>query len=501
MEDWPFPIFLVDNQTMVHTLIHECYKKFNEPRGEEPREWPLCAIELISHMIAAVDTKTCQRRNDLINIFAPTLVCDPMGDQNIFHLNSQVDFTKEKFADKSVLLLSARLDTVNLFDKVETGLDSPTSSIVTLLSAAELMYRSGTLANEDKKVLFALLNGESFDYIGSSRMAYDIKQNQFPAKRQERQVSDDQDSKLQWPNLDFKSILAHVELGQVISHQNANLFAHVHNTFNDQQTLDDLVAEGQKVGLSIVKTPKKVLPPSSIQSLLKEDPNVPGILLSNFDESFTNKYYHSLYDNSSVQDFQVSHLIKVSETIAQFAYGQLNVPIPQDFRADEELISDLIECYTVTAQCKLFKAMTSTDFNQASNLPDYPYPQYVGVDRSKTYHTLFTYRLLVYLTSQPLEGRYSTSNCTAPDNQTVYDLIFMNGLEVPNWWNGTKEECDSSSECGYCYNTTAWLAEAKSPGITLGQKSTFYPKIHLSEISIFTKFTFLKCHFSKNSPF
>ena len=185
------------------------------------------------------------------------------------------------------------------------------------------MYRSGTLANEDKKVLFALLNGESFDYIGSSRMAYDIKQNQFPAKRQERQVSDDQDSKLQWPNLDFKSILAHVELGQVISHQNANLFAHVHSTFNDQQTLDDLVAEGQKVGLSIVKTPKKVLPPSSIQSLLKEDPNVPGILLSNFDESFTNKYYHSLYDNSSVQDFQVSHLIKVSETIAQFAYGQL----------------------------------------------------------------------------------------------------------------------------------------------------------------------------------
>ena len=140
--------------------------------------------------------------------------------------------------------------------------------------------------------------------------------------------------------------------------------------------------------------------------------------------------------------------------------------------------------------------MTSTDFNQASNLPDYPYPQYVGVDRSKTYHTLFTYRLLVYLTSQPLEGRYSTSNCTAPDNQTVYDLIFMNGLEVPNWWNGTKEECDSSSECGYCYNTTAWLAEAKSPGITLGQKSTFYPKIHLSEISFFTKFTFLQSHFS-----
>jgi len=337
------------------------------------------------------------RRNDLINIFAPTPVCDPMGDQNIFHLNSQTDFSKKKFADGSVLVLSARLDTVNLFDKVEVGLDSPTSSIITLLSAAELMYRSNTLENEDKKVLFALLNGESFDYIGSSRMAYDMKENQFPAKRQDDEnVSDERALKSQWPNLDFKSILAHIELGQVISHENANLFAHVHNTFDDQNTLEALVNEGQKVDLSIVKTPKKVLPPSSIQSLLKEDTSVPGILLSNFDESYT-------------------------------------------------------------------------DFVKPYNLPDYPLPQYVGVERSKTYHTLFTHRLLVYLTSKPLEGQYSTSNCTAPNNQTVYDLIYMNGVSPPSWWNGTKEECEMSSECGFCYNTTAWLAPAVSPAFIINE--------------------------------
>ena len=35
---------------------------------------------------------------------------------------------------------------------------------------------------------------------------------------------------------------------------------------------------------------------------------------------------------------------------------------------------------------------------------------------------------------------------------------------------------------------------------TLGQKSTFYPKIHILKIPIFTKFTFLKYHFSQNSP-
>ena len=36
---------------------------------------------------------------------------------------------------------------------------------------------------------------------------------------------------------------------------------------------------------------------------------------------------------------------------------------------------------------------------------------------------------------------------------------------------------------------------------TLGQKSIFYPKIHILKIPIFTKFTFLKSHFSQNSHF
>ena len=36
---------------------------------------------------------------------------------------------------------------------------------------------------------------------------------------------------------------------------------------------------------------------------------------------------------------------------------------------------------------------------------------------------------------------------------------------------------------------------------TLGQKFTFYPKIHILKIPIFTKFTSLRSHFSQNSPF
>ena len=94
-------------------------------------------------MTAAVDTKTCQRRNDLVNPFSPTLIWDPMGDQNIFHLNAgtELDLTKDRFDDESVLIVSARLDAISLFDQLEVGFDSPSLGIVTLLAAAEILNK------------------------------------------------------------------------------------------------------------------------------------------------------------------------------------------------------------------------------------------------------------------------------------------------------------------------------------------------------------------------
>ena len=45
--------------------------------------------------------------------------------------------------------------------------------------------------DDGKNVLFALLNGKSFDYIGSSRMAYDMQKDQFPSKTYQRISTED----------------------------------------------------------------------------------------------------------------------------------------------------------------------------------------------------------------------------------------------------------------------------------------------------------------------
>ena len=107
-----------------------------------PRSWPLCAAELKSHMISSVDTTTCLRRNSFTNPFSPTNFCDRMGDRNVFHMIHQENVTDlDRYPDQSVLMVSARLDGVNIFDKMEVGYGSPTSSIVTLLATAELLNR------------------------------------------------------------------------------------------------------------------------------------------------------------------------------------------------------------------------------------------------------------------------------------------------------------------------------------------------------------------------
>jgi len=479
LEDWSFPIFLIDNPKSVQELILECYER-NKPLLDEPREWPLCAVELKSHMTAAVDTKTCRRRNRLVNPFSPILICDPLGDQNVYHLNigSDVDESKERFDDKSVLIVSARLDAINLFDKLESGFDSPSLGIVTLLAAVQILNQNEKFkVQEGKNVMFTFFNGESFDYIGSSRMMYDMQNNKFP-----EEISSSDEPKKQWPLIDIESISAHIELGQLFNTDKSNeIFAHIDSQFDDEDLLNLVKSEGNSRGLNVKDSSSEVLPPASVQTTLKvSNKSIPAIMLSNFDQSYTNNFYHSLYDTAKTFEYDhedqnsdlVKHLAKISETVAKVVFEKVGDKSQTiQFNADTTLINDLIQCYTVSPQCELFASVSSADFVPMSRLPKKPLPQYVGVDRSQMYNTLFTYRLLGYLSSakQPLDGaaNYSLENCTAPENQSVYDYIFMSGTEPPPGFNGTMEDCRNTLGCGYCYNITAKLIKAVSPAFEI----------------------------------
>ena len=112
------------------------------------------------------------------------LFCDPLGGSNIFNTLLEIS-KKESITNNSVVVLSARLDSFSMFDNLSPGADSALTSVVTLLSVANTLAKIKSeiiaKANNKTNVLFALFDGEAFDYIGSSRVVYDMNMGKFPS--------------------------------------------------------------------------------------------------------------------------------------------------------------------------------------------------------------------------------------------------------------------------------------------------------------------------------
>ncbi len=138
-ESLDFPVLLVTGNSTAESIVTDCFERFNRPGpGGKPRQWPLCAMELASHMFAAVDTETCLRRGDILNIIKPVKFCDEMGDSNTFLFLRERNLTEP---EDRVTVVATRMDTFTMFDRAEFGGDSPVTGIVTLLELARMLAK------------------------------------------------------------------------------------------------------------------------------------------------------------------------------------------------------------------------------------------------------------------------------------------------------------------------------------------------------------------------
>lgn len=124
----------------------------------------------------------------------------------------------------------------------------------------------------ETNVVFSLLNGEAFDYIGSSRMVYDLKQNSFNA--------------LGGINLKLDDIKSIIEFGQLSKGE----------TYLHTSGKDDMINRLQKALKA--RNVKNSVPPTSVQSFLEAKPNLTTIVISNHEKEFVNKYYNSILDDA-----------------------------------------------------------------------------------------------------------------------------------------------------------------------------------------------------------
>ncbi|XP_026478503.1 nicastrin [Ctenocephalides felis] len=503
-QDFPFPILFISDEEQIN-LLYKCFEKFNNFDIEKQFQRSLCSVELSSFMAAAANSKVCHRRSELSKNLSPVKFCDPLGDKNIFatlfprpyvnssdnniddslnasnntvfeyktELNGMKHYTDDnsvvdKFTEKKIqksltkteereklILLMARIDTTSMFDGIAPGAMDSLLSFVTLLSTANmlnyLLVRNNIKKSYDKNIFYLLLNGESYDYIGSQRLLYDIEKGSFPPKQD---------------NIVFEDFDMIIEIGSLGGKPNYLSSHYAQNNPKIDNFLQNMKTYSEKNKFGITFHSSQRLPPSSIRTFYSNDNiKAPAMVLTDFDDKFVNPYYHSVYDSASNIKYQyinaseaaddlsklmnlsnfgdfnpdsVQILVRnISTTLGMALYQEItNMSLTGELGTNPYLIDELLHCYLESADCIAFRAVSPPNKNNVSPTPPY---RYVGVAGYINDATIWTARVLAFLTG-------------SSSNRTEEDCDFLPYSWVAGF-NGL----------GLCVQTHANYSEAVSP--------------------------------------
>lgn len=99
-----------------------------------------------------------------------------MGNVNIFVPVLAANKSSGPVRNHSVIFISAKVDSASIFDGLSVGADTAITGMATLIAIADMInkFKFDIRREEIENIFLVLFNGEAFDYIGSSRMAYEM---------------------------------------------------------------------------------------------------------------------------------------------------------------------------------------------------------------------------------------------------------------------------------------------------------------------------------------
>ena len=165
---WPFPMFYVQNKTLLERLMNCASNKWANLKTQ-------CMVGLKFDMYGALNSVRCTRRNQpLVDqmMFRYTSYCNPIMAKNLFSSFIPVPGNYSS-PNRSIIVLTARLDSFTTFSSSGPSDNSVYSALITLITTAFLLNKKrDQLVKHDnenlKNVMYALFDGESMGYIGST---------------------------------------------------------------------------------------------------------------------------------------------------------------------------------------------------------------------------------------------------------------------------------------------------------------------------------------------
>ncbi|XP_044763682.1 nicastrin [Coccinella septempunctata] len=462
-EDITFPIFYMDDFNELHA-VKECFEKFNNFSYETQRDRSLCSVQMNSFMYGAKNTPTCIRRSNIATNLNPMRVCDPLGDKNIWatlfpiaKYNNTTGEVKPILGQKYIII-AARSDTASMFDRT-SGAESPITGFVTLLTTSKILKNMLPKNDGDynTNILFVIFDGETFDYIGSQRMLYDMERGNFP-------VETENGTSTFLPVIRANDILLFLEFSQ-LSRTNEIVFAHRYKVDEMNDNFTRLLISNSPISIT-VEPSDGTLPPSSAQTFLREYSNISTIILANHQKQYSNKFYNSIFDNSSNINYKYNnkssvlpsdsiqkHLYSLAYTVSKSVYQLItNKTWSDDDNAEAEyvdLVDELLHCYLEDQNCKIHQAVGKQPQKFHDN---HTMSLYVGIDGSPSDATTLIGFILGWFTGD-IVGE-STQNCTNLSKN--YAFRFYNMSVSTDKLNTTK-----------CFSMVMNFTEAVSPAFII----------------------------------
>ncbi|XP_030921201.1 nicastrin, partial [Geospiza fortis] len=543
-EDFPFPIFLLQDANETQ-LIKECFRAHNVPGSPgSPPQFPLCAMQLQSHMHAAASTVTCMRRSSLQSAFSinPEIVCDPLLDFNVWSSLQPINASGRLQPEQQVVLAATRVDSHSFFWNIPvvfpifpggqplvflehsrcfsrfsrwtTTCLSGTfplffplffpggqplvflehSRCFSLFSRWTATRFSGTfplffpvfqvdnhlsfwnipvvfpiqpqtiginpspwewvfpgllggigVSSAPQERPLRLLPGETFDYIGSSRLVFDMEQEKFPVR--------------------LENIGAFLELGQVSLRNNSVLWMHTDPVSRRNESVESQVSLECRECSPSQGIPGNSLPPSLGP--------VPGS--EPFPETQTlPQYFQSIYDTAEnigmrypegmSPEEQLDFVTDTAKALAEVATllaralfslagGKTGT---ENIRADPKTVTRLLFGFLLNSNNSWFQSLIKPD--QKGILG--PFPQHYVAVSSPTNTTQLLQAVLGNLTGS--SANLSREQCQSPGKTpgTLPELYEY-------WWVQGPLDGNSSSRIPGCVRSGVRLSPALSPAFEL----------------------------------
>ncbi|XP_021757387.1 nicastrin-like isoform X1 [Chenopodium quinoa] len=322
-----FPVFLLsENNTSILKEVATKNEKNNRSYSQDVAEFDLVMQTTKSD---TRDSESCLKAG----------TCLPLGGYSVWSslppiIQSSLDVTKP------IILAMGTMDSASFFRDKGLGADSPLSGLVALLAAADALSHSDYLKSFKKQLVFLVLTGETWGFLGSRRFLHEL---------------DLQSDAVAGLNDTFiETVLEIGSVGKGFNGGVKNFFVHsssrtkVANEMFEALQSAQVSLKSDNIKISAANILNPGVPPSSLMSFLNKDSKISGVVLEDFDDMFANGFYHSHLDD--ISNINSTSIVAAASLVARSLYilatDMQNTKIPDldSISVNASLVDELLDC-------------------------------------------------------------------------------------------------------------------------------------------------------------